>query len=264
MTTNFVSKHLDTAKKKMLALVMAALLAVAAFFGIDAADFGGNGGQGTAVSAPPPAELAPNFELSADEVATAQSELDALEVRPEKASMEGYSGNREKLFGSPWTDSAVDVALAGNGCDTRNDILQRDLVPESIELDSDDCTVLSGRLWEPMNGEWVDFERGRATSSKVQIDHLVALGNVWASGGKDMTQEDRVRIANDPINLLAIDGPTNGQKGDGNAADWMPANEPIHCFYAASLIRVKAKYELFIVPEEKEALQTAIDQCPGV
>lgn len=240
-------------KKSIIAVLVIALIAAVGFAAAHFAD----GSSGESVGAPPP-----EFQLSAAEVETAEAQLAELEIKPQ-APMDGYTGNREALFGPAWTDKAEGVAMAGNGCDTRNDILQRDLV--EIVLDDDDCTVLTGvLLTDPYTGKRIDFERGVKTSSKIQIDHIVSLGNIWATGGQDMSQEDRVRIANDPINLVASDGPANGSKSDKDAAGWQPEYKPMRCFLAASQIRVKHVYGLWVTQEEHDALAEQIALCPGV
>lgn len=203
------------------------------------------------------------YELTSDEVATAENELASLVVAP-KGSMDTY--DREDQFGPAWTDKAEGVAMAGNGCDTRNDILFRDMEDVVTE---DDCTVLTGRLWNPFGVEdnpydhWIDFERGQGTSMAVQIDHVVALGNAWVSGADQISQEQRIALANDPINLVAVDGPINGAKGDSNAAEWLPPNDSIHCFYAASQIQVKHKYDLTVTQDEHDVFSQLISECPA-
>lgn len=247
-----ISRMLPGSRRKTLpiAAVIVAVIAVVSWY------FASGPG---ATSAESDGVAIPQFELSADEVATAKSQLAQLEIAPAD-SMDGYTGHREDLFGTAWTDKAENVAMAGNGCDTRNDILARDL--SNVKLD-DDCTVLSGTLWDPYTGTTIEFTRGVGTSSDVQIDHIVALGNVWISGGQDMTQEQRVSIANDPRNLVAVDGPTNGAKGSQSADEWMPPNTGIACFYAASQINVKAIHHLHITQAEHDALAKYIAQCPA-
>lgn len=201
--------------------------------------------------------------LSSSDQVTAAEELAQLKIKP-KGDMSGYKNKREELFGN-WRsgDKATDVAMAGNGCDTRNDILARDL--SNVKKDGD-CTVTAGRLWDPYGTadnpyeHYINFERG-PKSSAVQIDHLVALGNVWASGGDKLSEQDRLRVANDPINLIAVDGPENGRKQDKDASEWLPHNDRIHCVYAASQIRVKAKYNLTVTQAEHDKLAELITQC---
>ena len=92
----------------------------------------------------------------------------------------------------------------------------------------------------------------------------MALKDVWLSGGCELSERDRIRVANDPINLVAVDGPTNGAKGNKDASQWMPPYEPIHCFYVASQIRVKEKYNLTVTPSEKAFMETTLQGCPTV
>ena len=90
-----------------------------------------------------------------------------------RAPKTGYDRSR---FGVAWTDD-VTVADGHNGCDTRNDILGRDLVAAEIKPGSNGCAVLSGTLRDPYTDTTVEFHRGDGTSSKVQIDHVVALSH---------------------------------------------------------------------------------------
>lgn len=225
-----------------------------------AADDFGDVGVGTPDTDDPSAALS---TLSSSDQVTAAEELGELKIKP-KGDMSGYRNKREELFGD-WRkgDKATDVALAGNKCDTRNDILARDLA--NVKKDGD-CTVTAGRLWDPYGTadnpyeHYIDFQRG-PKSSAVQIDHLVPLGNVWASGGDKLSEQDRLRVANDPINLVAVDGPENGRKQDKDASEWLPNNDHIHCFYAASQIRVKAKYNLTVTQAEHDKLAELIEGC---
>ncbi|MGP9760909.1 GmrSD restriction endonuclease domain-containing protein [Corynebacterium sp. AOP12-C2-36] len=199
--------------------------------------------------------------ISSKEASTAADELASLQVR-EKGSMDDY--DRKGDYGDPWSDKAEGVAMAGNGCKTRDDILERDLT--EVEK-SDDCQVEAGVLYDPYGTEeepynhYIQFERGQNTSGAVQIDHIVPLGNVHVSGGPDLTEAQRLQIANDPINLLAVDGPENGAKGDKDASEWLPHNDKIHCRYAASQIRVKAKYGLSVTQAEHDTLAELITTC---
>jgi hypothetical protein len=164
--------------------------------------------------------------------------------------MTGY--DRDEQFGEAWLD--VDA----NGCDTRNDILQRDL--ERFVL-RDECIVERGVLDEPYSGTTIAFQRGRDTSSEVQIDHVVALANAWQTGAQQLTYEERVAFANDPLELLAVDGPLNQQKGAGDAATWLPPNKAFRCDYVATQVLVKQRWGLWLTPPEKDAIQRVMSQC---
>jgi hypothetical protein len=116
---------------------------------------------------------------------------------------------------------------------------------------------------DPYSGEKISFERGVKSSMDVQIDHVVALSNAWQTGAFKLTAEKRMALANDPINLFAVKGRLNSQKGDGDAATWLPPLKSIRCAYVAQQIVVKAKYGLWVTPPEKAAMQSLLAKCPG-
>jgi len=184
---------------------------------------------------------------------TASSVLEILAVKG-RAPKTGYERSQ---FGPVWSD------VDRNGCDTRNDILNRDLTSIIYKPGTHQCVVLSGTLLDPYSGEKIAFERGVATSSDVQIDHVVALSNAWQTGAFKLTYEKRLAFANDPINLLAVMGRLNSQKGDGDAATWLPPRKDIRCAYVAQQIVVKAKYGLWVTPPEKAAMAGLLAKCPG-
>ncbi len=154
-------------------------------------------------------------------------------------------------FGDGWQ-------LVG-GCDTRNIILHRDLTDSIV---SEDCKIMSGTLNDPYTGKTITFVRGESTSALVQIDHVVALSNAWQTGAQQLSPNQRVALANDPLELLAVDGAANQQKSDGDAATWLPPNKPFRCQYVARQIAVKIKYQLWMTPAEKQAVQTVLSRCP--
>ena len=179
--------------------------------------------------------------------------ISTLQVKG-RAPKTGYT--REQ-FGPAWKD------VDSNGCDTRNDILKRDLKSIVYKGVSESCVVLSGVLSDPYSGETINFLRGIATSSEIQIDHVVALSNAWQTGAFKLSYDKRLAFANDPMNLLAVKGRLNSQKGDGDAATWLPPRKEIRCAYVAQQIVVKAKYGLWVTPPEKSAMKTLLDKCPG-
>ena len=184
---------------------------------------------------------------------TAAMVLETLAVKG-RAPKTGYD---RAQFGPAWSD------VDRNGCDTRNDILNRDLTSIVYKPGTRDCVVFSGTLVDPYSGEQISFLRGVATSSDVQIDHVVALSNAWQTGAFKLTYEKRLAFANDPMNLLAVKGRLNSQKGDGDAATWLPPQKNIRCAYVAQQIVVKAKYGLWVTPPEKAAMVSLLAKCPG-
>ena len=171
-----------------------------------------------------------------------------------RAPKTGYTRDQ---FGTAWKD------VDRNGCDTRNDILNRDLSSIIYKVSSKDCVILSGLLIDPYSGESIDFLRGVATSSEVQIDHVVALSNAWQTGAFQLTLERRTAFANDPLNLLAVKGRLNSQKGDGDAATWLPPRKSYRCAYVARQVAVKYKYGLWLTAPEKAAILKLLQPCPG-
>ena len=173
--------------------------------------------------------------------------LDELKVKG-RAPKTDYSRDE---FGSGW--ATVD------GCDMRNNILLQSL--SKIEVDEDDCTVLSGTLSDPYTDTTIAFIRGRTTSDDVQIDHVVALSDAWQKGAQTMEFADRVVFANDPLNLLAVDGSANQKKGDSDAASWLPPNKNYRCRYVAKQIAVKQKYDLWVTEAENAAMKRVLNGC---
>ncbi|MFM5904665.1 MAG: HNH endonuclease family protein [Micrococcales bacterium] len=147
-----------------------------------------------------------------------------------------------------------------NGCDTRNLILARDLKNVTFR---DACIVESGTLQDPYTGKSIDFVRGVGTSLAVQIDHVVALSDAWQKGAQKISAAARYSLYNDPLNLLAVDGPTNGAKSDSDAASWLPPNKGYRCSYVARQIAVKRKYLLWVTLAEKSAMAKVLSTCPS-
>lgn len=144
------------------------------------------------------------------------------------------------------------------GCDMRNVILQRDLTNTVL----DECIVLSGTLNDPYTGNVINFVRGSGTSSAAQIDHVVALSNAWQTGAQNLDTTKRKELSQDPLNLLAVDGPANQQKSDQDAAEWLPPNVAFRCQYVARQISVKYKYVLWVTTAEKSAMEDVLATCP--
>ena len=163
-------------------------------------------------------------------------------------------------FGPAWSDN-VSVEGGHNGCDTRNDILRRDLTDVEIRPGTHGCVVTRGTLTDPYSGQVLDFVRG-PRSSEVQIDHVVPLADAWQKGAQGWDEETRRNFANDPLNLLAVDGPLNQQKGAGDAATWLPPDRSFRCDYATRMVEVKSKYGLWVTAAEQEALARELQRCP--
>jgi len=183
-------------------------------------------------------------------MATAVLETLAVKGRAPKT---GYT---RAQFGPAWAD------VDRNGCDTRNDILKRDLTSITYRAKTRNCVIESGTLVDRYSGETINFVKGNISSMEVQIDHVVALSNAWQTGAFKLTADQRRAFSNDPINLFAVKGRLNSQKGDGDAATWLPPLKSFRCSYVAQQIAVKAKYSLWVTAPEKAAMVSILAKCP--
>ena len=170
------------------------------------------------------------------------------------------TGYERSLFGESWSDD-VTVADGRNGCDTRNDILRRDLTEVVFKPNSNGCAVLSGILNDPYTGTVVEFRRGYDTSAQVQIDHVVALSDAWQKGAQQWDEWTRRNFANDPRNLQATLGWVNQQKGDGDAATWLPPNVAYRCTFVSRIVEVKAAWGLWVTQAEHDAIAGVLAGC---
>jgi hypothetical protein len=181
-------------------------------------------------------------------VVTAKSGLAALPTHA-AASMAGYS---REAFGPAWAD------VDHNGCNTRDDVLRRDLAQVVLKAHSR-CVVVRGVLHDPYTGRTIHFVRGPGTSSAVQIDHVVALADAWRTGAARWGAARRLAYANDPFVLLAVEGRANDEKADADASEWLPAKH--RCAYVARQVAVKQRYRLWVTSTERAALKATLAHC---
>ena len=215
--------------------------------------------------------------------------LDSLPADSPAAQSWGAGGGREGWFGQAWED------VDGDGCDTRNEILGRDLKQADYSRRAGlqgreagagqgasgcpDATVWSGVLDDPYTGKRITFQRGPSTSTAVQIDHVIPLSYLYAHGAWEWNARTRLLAANDPLNLLAVDGRANESKGACGPAScpvgstetgswrpsgpggWWPANTSYRCTYARRFVSVAAAYRLGLPQADKEALNTTLNSC---
>jgi len=186
---------------------------------------------------------------------TAQADQDALTVLNSlevkgRAAKTGYARSQFPHWSDP----------DRNGCDARNDTLKRDLTQISFKGGTRDCKVLTGQLLDPFSGKVITFS---STKSTIDIDHVVALSNAWQTGAAYFDKTKRAAIANDPLNLIAVDAKLNRQKGDADAATWLPPLKSYRCDYVARQIAVKAKYGLWVTQPEKGAIIKLLEKCEG-
>jgi hypothetical protein len=186
---------------------------------------------------------------------TAQAEQDALMVLNSlevkgRAAKTGYARSQFPHWSDP----------DRNGCDARNDTLKRDLTQIIFKSGTRDCKVLTGQLLDPFSDKIISFSSAK---SMIDIDHVVALSNAWQTGAAYFDKTKRAAIANDPLNLIAVDAKLNRQKGDADAATWLPPLKSYRCDYVARQIAVKAKYGLWVTQPEKGAIIKLLEKCEG-
>ena len=181
---------------------------------------------------------------------TALALLNTLPVKG-KAPKTGYTRTQ---FGQAWLDADR------NGCDTRNDILARDLTNETM---SGRCKVLTGTLArDAYTNKTINFVRAGEYANSLDVDHVVPLGLGWITGMQGKDKQVRAAYANDPLNLIAVDPSANRQKSDSDAASWLPANKAYRCTYVATQVAVKAKYGMWVTQPEKDAITRVLNTCP--
>ena len=188
--------------------------------------------------------------------------LDQVSVVPDRPSVPGYDREcgtgHACSFGQDWSDD-VDVHGGHNGCDTRNDILARDLVDLELRPDTNECVVIAGTLADPYIGEQISFLKEEAY--EVGVDHVFALARAWDLGAAAWTIDQRRNFANDPINLLAVSGSANSSKSDRGPGEWMPLNASYRCSYVVRYLEVAIAYELPIVQADHEAARILAPYC---
>jgi hypothetical protein len=204
----------------------------------------------TPASRPVAAATAPAISHVASEVAAARVMLASVPTGGRGAKT-GYL--RTSVFGPAWAD------VEGNGCGTRDDILGRDL---TTSVRRGRCDVVSGALHDPYTGR--DIALDEFHDRAIQIDHVVALSLAWQLGAAQWTQQRRLLLANDPANLLAVDGLTNERKGDSGPDSWLPPSKAYRCTYVIRFTRIVSAYHLRLTPSMREAIVTQLDRCTAV
>lgn len=188
-------------------------------------------------------------------------QYDQVRAAADRLAVTGWdraSDFRRSAFGEAWSDD-VFVEFGHNGCNTRDDILRRDLVDLVIRPGT--CYAQSGTLRDPYSGAVIAFTRGPDTSSAVQIDHLVSLSDAWYKGAREWGDQRRRDFANDPRNLIAVDGKSNFDKAFRDVGSWLPPNAAFRCEFVARVVEVKAAYGLSVTARERDAIADVLAGC---
>ncbi|WP_232029304.1 HNH endonuclease family protein [Streptomyces lincolnensis] len=188
---------------------------------------------------------------SESDEATARKLIESVRTKG-RGPKTGYDRDE---FGYAWMDTAEGVPLSRNGCDTRNDLLQRDGQDVRFRSGSD-CVVVSMTLDDPYTGTVIEWRKQKAT--EVQIDHVVPLSYSWQMGASRWPETKREQLANDPLNLIPAEGRANSSKGDSGPASWLPPNKRIRCAYVIRFAQVAVKYELPVTAPDRQMM---LRQC---
>lgn len=217
---------------------------------------------------PLPLELAKD---PAREVQVAKTRLDSLEIKPRCTHSTSPTERRRAPCIVPMYDREPQFGelsdnYGGRKCSTRNVILARDL--DSDKFDDRHCKVLSGHLTDPYTGKDIDFVAGPSTSDDVQIDHVVPLALIWDMNDPDFTALDskeaaknRLAIAHDPLNLLAVGGAANQDKSDDSLSQWRVPNRAFQCTFTIRYVTVLHAYDLPITKEDASQARRDLNEC---
>jgi hypothetical protein len=184
--------------------------------------------------------------------------LAGVRVVPRRPHPGGYERGCQAaqacVFGPAWSDGIHD-------CDARNRVLGTQLSAPRFRPGTRECIVLAGTLTDPYTGHRITFDR--ASPRAVQIDHIYPLAAAWDLGAANWPLPQRIRFANDvEVNLLAVDGPSNEDKGDRTPADWLPPARAYHCFYAGKYLTTATRYDLPITTADDTTLRRIARNCP--
>jgi Protein of unknown function (DUF1524) len=214
-----------------------------------------------APAAPPPVDSRSQATSQPAPEAPGSPGFDTARATLERLRVKGWDRNTDFVryrFGEAWSDD-VNVEFGHNGCNTRDDILRRDLADLVVRPGT--CYAQTGVLHDPYTGQTIPFTRGPATSEAVQIDHLVSLSDAWYKGARDWDDQRRQDFANDPRNLLAVGAQANFDKAFRDATAWLPPNEAFRCEFVVRQIDVKAAYGLWLSRNEKRAMENVLARC---
>lgn len=180
-------------------------------------------------------------------------QLAELEVRPSADERQPHYERTQ--FGDGWQD------LDGDGCNTRNEVLARDLESVDYRPRTNNCVVETGVLQDPYTDTTINFQHGKESSQLVQIDHVVALADAWDAGAWQWSSRQRIEFSNDHLNLLAVDGDANDEKAALTADEWLPTNKDYHCAFVSRQVLVKHKWDLSVTQAEAATMEEVLNNC---
>ncbi|ONM46983.1 HNH endonuclease family protein [Nocardia donostiensis] len=183
-----------------------------------------------------------------------------VSYRPHTGGYErGCRAGQACVFGPAWSDEHTGPG-GRDGCDTRNNVLARQLTEVIHRPGTRDCVVVSGTLADPYTGERIEFRK--AAAGDVPVDHVYPLAAAWDFGASGWPDDLRVRFANDlDYNLLVTTRDANQAKGDSTPSEWLPPSRPGHCFYAGKYLSVAIRYDLPVTTADHTVLRGIAQMC---
>lgn len=168
------------------------------------------------------------------------------------------------LPGDTWAD------LDGDCQDTRTEVLLA--LGLDVELDADECVVISGAWRDIFTGEPLN------DPAKVAIVRIVPLSAAHESGAWAWDESRKQAFANSferaanmslrpkppsTSNLATVSLATSQAKGERPITDWTPSEgQSKICAYTESWITVKAKWGLAMKEEERKKVAALLSVCP--
>ena len=151
-----------------------------------------------------------------------------------------------------WTDADRDCQNA------RNEVLIAESQTAVGYRTDRKCRVAAGEWLAPYSNTIV------TDPGRLDVDHMVPLGNAHDSGAWQWSANQRERYANyleDPQHLIAVTASANRSKGARGPDQWKPEDRTYWCQYAVDWITIKSTWELTVTQQEHTALVQLLNTC---
>ena len=205
----------------------------------------------TATPAPEPPSPTPTpTTLPARPTATPTSTATVLRVTVSAvpATLPDYDRHDWKQ----WTDADRDCQ------DARNEVLIAESRTAVAYRTDRKCRVTTGEWLAPYSNTVV------VDPGKLDVDHMVPLGNAHDSGAWQWSANRREQYANyleDPQHLIAVTASANRSKGARGPDQWKPEDQTYWCQYAVDWITIKSTWELTVTEAELAGLNEMLHSC---
>ena len=151
-----------------------------------------------------------------------------------------------------WTDADRDCQ------DARNEVLIAESRTAVTYRTDRKCRVAAGEWLAPYTNTIV------TDPGRLDVDHMVPLGNAHDSGAWQWSANQRERYANyleDPQHLIAVTASANRSKGARGPDQWKPEDRTYWCQYATDWITIKSTWELTVTQQEHTSLAQMLNTC---